>query len=470
MALLSELAVSRRALAVAFLALSAVMTLGGWLRPPLSPDISGLHIPLGLVKDTTTTPEQMLARTNGIPPDSAGLLFLAVHVAGLLIVLLRPQLFAGVAGLLLTALMGINCAVVLNHPALMEVMGFEYTQRQGLAVNEARQEIVSDLANTVREEDLQARFDILFEEYEKNYPFVATTENGRVRVPEPARNADWSDALQGRVYLLYDLWLIPLTIIALLVADRGPLRRRIAHLSLWTVLGVGLIWLFCGDRLRAEYHYILARHRENACDIDGARAELKQAIALFPEFEQLRRTRFLRGKLDYRQHHDSYDHEMYRLHQLVINNEQHLAIGQMGRLLADKRYQDDKVLLQQAAQVWADAGTDAFRATLPMAAYEAFERAAVLDPNRMECALYLTMLDARVDRSRPETAERKFLPISERLDDRMLKADLLARLGDAFFEAGRMEEARKYYQWSLDVWSVLPKVVNHRAEKGLGGM
>src|SRR5438128_268440 len=73
-----ERIVSRRGLALLFLAGAAVLALAGWLRPPLSPDLRSIHLPLGIWPGAGPAPEDVLDGPRRIPPDSAGGLALAL--------------------------------------------------------------------------------------------------------------------------------------------------------------------------------------------------------------------------------------------------------------------------------------------------------------------------------------------------------------------------------------------------------
>ncbi len=105
------------------------------------------------------------------------------------------------------------------------------------------------------------------------------------------------------------------------------------------------------------------------------------------------------------------------------------------------------------------------------AAEAAWRRAAELDPDRFDCAFYLGTVAARVDRSRPERAQEAFQPLLDGCADRALRADILNIVGDAYFEASRMSEARRRYVESFDVFN-MPGVdkINYRAQRRLGGL
>src|SRR3979411_2302448 len=56
----AEVPVSRRGVPLLFLAFAVVLATAGWLRPPLSPDIRGIHLPLRIETTEGTTPEGLL--------------------------------------------------------------------------------------------------------------------------------------------------------------------------------------------------------------------------------------------------------------------------------------------------------------------------------------------------------------------------------------------------------------------------
>jgi hypothetical protein len=103
------------------------------------------------------------------------------------------------------------------------------------------------------------------------------------------------------------------------------------------------------------------------------------------------------------------------------------------------------------------------------AAQRAWRRAAELMPANRDCAFYLGIALARSNRDRPDLVEAEFGPMAADLADRALRGEILDILGDAYFEAGWLTEARQRYAASYDVFS-LPKRPNIRAQRKLGGL
>ena len=128
-----EMAVSRRGLTVTFLAVAWALVTLGWLRPPLSPDIGGMHLPLGIWRPRAPVPEEILQGPRRIPPDSAGLALTVLIAVGVVFALARPDWLGMVAGLLLCGAIAANAAVVMNHPTLIEMLEIEQVQWQQVA-------------------------------------------------------------------------------------------------------------------------------------------------------------------------------------------------------------------------------------------------------------------------------------------------------------------------------------------------
>lgn len=107
----------------------------------------------------------------------------------------------------------------------------------------------------------------------------------------------------------------------------GPLRRRLAILCLWGLLGVGLGCGLCSRRLRAEYYWLQARDLEGRCDYEAARQALETAVDLCPEFGRLERTWLLAGKLDYRAARPTPQVQFFRAYQFARDREAPRAVA-----------------------------------------------------------------------------------------------------------------------------------------------
>lgn len=524
LAALIEVPFTPRGLPVAFLLVAAALVLPGWLRPPLSRDISALHLPLGLwhATDSETVPHS----PRGVPFDSVGVPLLVLIGTGVVIVLRRSRRLSRVAGMILGAAIAANATIALNHPALIESLDDEYAQRMQMAAMIAG----SPVPNALTQND-----------------------NDRTGLAgAPAGDEQPADLTRGWVHLGYGRWLVLWSVAGYLFASQGALRKRLAHCAAWSAAGVGLGALFCSPRLLAECHWCLAKRFEMACQYPAARRALDQAIAIFPEFERLERTWLLAGKLDHRAGKPTDQERFFRAYQLARRKDQPRAVAyhqdlpwllvgaydyrnglqtppaglnrtfptgtieietpdhQRGLPPARGAFYDAYLAAQgnntrqalsilddlariagsqpavrnRAARLWTDVGLlDYLQDPVPMnsgydyfaqnqslvGAQTAWQWAARLAPSRHDWHFYLGSLAARLDPANPERTEALMGSLVNDLGDPILRADVLATLGDAWFDAGQGGQARRRYADSFKAF-LLPKMINYRAQKNLGGL
>jgi tetratricopeptide (TPR) repeat protein len=535
-----EWGVGPRGLALAFLVAATALVLAGWLRPPLSPDLRSIYLPLGLWQ-ATLVPEEILHGPRRVPADSAGIVLLVLIAAGAAAVVRRPECLGVVAGLLLCGALAANAALVCNHPTLIEMLDREYEQRRQIASMSAE----SPEGNPMSPEENP----------------MAAPNNGRVGLAgAPVADEQRADLVRGWVYLLYGYWLVPWAVAGIFFGSPGPLSRRLVGATLWAALGSGVAGLVCFQRLHAEYYWCRARALEGEGDAHAAREALRMANTLFPPFEHLERTWLLAGKLDYRQKRPTPFAHFFQAYQLARDKVRARAVAyqqdfpwQIARTqdyreglytppagydrtltpgLADTGTLDARVghhlfgleapsstlfqtywfantwelrkaillmeellarggephpaVRHQTARLWTDLGLHYYlRGTIVtdaglvyseqdrrlMAAQAAWLRASQISPAKRDSAFYLGMVQTRADRLHPELVEASFAPLLTGLADRALRADVLNVLGDAYFEAGRMIEARRRYVESFDVFN-LPGAtkINYRAQRRLGGL
>lgn len=518
-----ELPLSPRGLPLTFLLLALGLTFVGWLRPPFSPDLVSYHLPLGIWKSGAPAPEEILGPARTIPADSAGLLLLGLIGLGTVIVLARPGRFVQVAGLLLCGAVAVNAAAVFNHPELIELVDFEQGQR-GQIVNmlsttptaSASAAATSSTTSTTTTSvpaatapptssspatpatptitSLSApRVTMNPNGNPSNFSWgltenaMSSPTNGRVNANAPTgrvsaapiQDQEWGDLFRGWWYLKYGLYLVVLAAIGITAGTPGPLAHRLACLGWWTVLSLAVSSAVCSQRWHAEYHWIEAKLREGVCDFGGARQALDQAVALCPEFERMQRTWLLAGKLDYRQGRNTARCRFYQAYQYLLNQDYARAIGwakDLQRELTGTNdvpigwTSDDPAVRNQMAAIWTAAGVSYYQSGLPVAAYDAFRHAAEADPAKLDNRFYMGTVHSQIDYTQPDLLEEEFGPVvTDFLEDRILRADTLTTLGYAYFEAGRLREARQRYAKSSDIFS-LPKVINYRAHRGLGGL
>jgi tetratricopeptide (TPR) repeat protein len=452
-----ELVFSRRGLALLFLMLGGGLALVGWLRPPLSPDISGLHLPLGIEGTAQVGPEELLHGSPSIPPDSVGGLLLALTAVGLVLVLWRPALLGLAAGLVLAGALAAQATVACNHPELIALLESEREQRQHIA----------EVLDTLRGKEA-----------------VTNSRNGRISGSDNDSEAFSVpvDPLHAGIYLRYGWWLVAWASAGVLLGTRGPLSWRFGHLLTWLLVGGGLAGLACYPRLHAEYLWLRAQQLEARGADDDARATLAEAVTRFPAFDRLERTWLLAGKLDYRQKRRTPQERFFRATQLARNEEWAAALALLEDLLRVVG-REHPAVQRQAARILTTAGLAHGNepSFLPAsrkpkeylshfgAVQARWRRALELAPRQRDAAFSLGAVLAFEDRQHPERAEAAFAPVLDRLADPFVHADILTLLGDAYFEAGKPIEARRLYARSVDVLN-LPQQKNYLAQKGLGGL
>jgi hypothetical protein len=507
-----EAMMSPSGLVVLFAAVAAGLAVTGWLRPTLTKDISGLHIPLGVWQTQSPPPEQLLYGPRHVALDSAGVFVLGLLAVGLVLALLQPRRLGLAAGLLLCGTIAANAAIAVNHPALIELLDNEYEQRQ---------QMVGVLGMT--EENI-----------------MTGKNNCRTNIAAlPVGDQQRGDLGRGWNYLLHGQWLVVWACLGVLLGGPGPLRRRLMALSIWGSAGVGLAVVFCAPRLHAECRWLQAKRWESEGHRQAARQSLQGALAICPELERLQRTWLLQGKLDFAAGQETAQERFYRAYQLARDkalprnvtaaqdlswtitdpHQQPLRLlalnpvpgapipnpladtaatpdaderldSREDRFVQEYRASRDRdcrqaialmadlradgvaaaALRAQAARLWSDLALNQYhqKTSLTMT-FDAWQRAAAVDPLRRDCAFYVGTLQARIDRDGPERVRSELQPILGDLGDQVLNAEILNTLADAFFEAGWIGEARRLYAKSYDVFC-LPKSINFRAQRRLGGL
>jgi tetratricopeptide (TPR) repeat protein len=490
-AVAADVLLSRRGLAVLFLLVAAGLTLASGLRPPLSQDISSLHIPVGIPISRNTEgelvlrashkeeadPEALLRGSHPVGPDCVAVVLLALLAPAALFVVWKPELLGVAAGLFTCASIAVIFAMLFNHPALIELMDLEYDQSQGIA-------------RTV--------------EYSPYKSALTTANTGRLADARPGENEQRADLLRGWTYLLYGQWLVAWGIVGVLFGSRGSMGRRLACAGLWLVVGVGLAGAMCAGRLEAEYHWNRAKLLEATGDFNTSLQALDHAEAALTEFGRLERSWLLAGKLEHRLGRGTHHEQAFRAYQLARNKSQprtltrgedlpwrvtlsaddrdwRRALGLLGDLTLTVRRHG--ALRHLASQLWTNVGasyfevmpqpTDAGFNYFPQkqklnAAATAWERATELEPARRDSSFSEGLVWESTDPASRARYTEAFARAMNQLADRLIRADILNTLADGYFRSGEMLKARRHYAESSDAFSV-PTHPNRRSQKGIGG-
>lgn len=373
------------------------------------------------------------------PPLSVSLLF-AVGVAVVLVwVAYGMRRASRGAGVVLCLVFACTASVVLNHPRMIERLEQESAERL-------------EIARFAQESDLN---------------FMLSPDNGRTGASPLLNDLD-IELARGVTYLVVAPWLVGLAVVTSLVTTPGPIGTRVWQLLVWSTIAMLVSLVVCGQRLYAEYHMYAAHTFEAQGEFDAAAHSLQGAIRAFPELASLERTWALRGKLELRQDNSSPWARYYRAKRSAEDKDLPAAVDLLERIVAEDPAQHSPaldllgdLLIRDGLMHLAEARWEAARA--------AFERAAQLAPQRCDAGFLLGHVSHEAYRAAPEVSEAAFAPCLRRAVDRVLRADMLAIIGDAYFEAGRFTEAREKYPASVRAYS-LPKEINYRAQKGLSGL
>jgi len=445
---LIELLVCRRGLALGFLLLAAVLTTAGWIQPPLSSDIRGLYVPLGIFE---AQPINILRGPRSVPADSAGIFLLALVGVGVLAVLWRPQNLGWVSGLLLCGTLAGLGAATINHPVLVELMEKESTEREQIAsmLSQIKDNSVVVLA-FMKEEDTSS-----------------LSRRGNARSQSSNIESERGlDLVKGETFLTHGVWLIPLTALGIVFSTAGTLCLRVRNLAIWSLVGIVLTSVVCGRRVYAEYYWCLAERAEIGGDWDKSRMMVDRAVKVFPQLDQLDRTWLLRGRLDYRQARLTPHRRFYQASQLVATQPRQ-AFFLLESLAQEKQAPSN--IRQAAADILVHQGFTQFFDGQLTSARDNWHRAVMIDGRRLDCWFYIAIAHLQADPRSPEVVEAEFARLLSGSADRLLRADVLAWLGDAYFGDGQFTKGRDYYRQSQQAFH-LPKQINFRSLKGLGGI
>jgi tetratricopeptide (TPR) repeat protein len=288
------------------------------------------------------------------------------------------------------------------------------------------------------------------------------------RVSPGIQTLQWRNTvLAGLPYLVHARSLILLVVLAFLLSAHGPLSRRLKHLGIWCVVGLLLSAVVTHDRLLAEYHWARATAAAERGQPAAAQGQLLAAVDCCPAFNRLERTWLLEGQLDYRQGIPSPASQLFFASQLALNGQTEVAAGLTRDLLGTGATPPvaPRLLARRAAEM-ALIHTKRDR---PQAAAETWKLAAESDPSHRYCRLAEIVIRTYIAHDDPTDLAGAADPLLAGLADRSLRAAILAVLGDAYYEAGRIAEARERYRASYDAYS-LPKTINFPAQRGLLGM
>ena len=438
--------VSRRGLALWPLVACALLAAGPWLRPPLSRDFRGMHIPWGELVSPTFLPEVANQTPRPWRWNSIAMPLLAVILVGGVVIVARPRWMSTVFGLLLAVSLPALAVTLWNYPMLIESFDGEMHDRALLRAV-FRQHSEHMLAAGTPD-----RLAVLGDKASRQ-DFFAMREHALVA---PFR------------YLTHGMWLVGASLLGVLLWTRGRWPRRLGHALAWSAAGVILACAATWPRWLAEYHYALAESFEGAHRFVEAGQSLESAKIAMPSLADTSRYWLMRGRLSVRQNEAENQFQAFFLaHQAALGGDLDRARAIMERYVApNKGTRAQRDLL---AGIIARRATDYASDGKYSGAELSWSEAAAMAPWKPAYRIALSAAQLSAVPRLAAEAEQHMLPRLRALGDRMVSSDFHSLLGDAYFVSGDFARARQMYDRAIALFH-LPKYTNVAAQEGRLGM
>lgn len=452
---------------------------------------------------------------------------MVVVLTGAAIVYRRPQRLGRVAGILLAVTAAANAAVALNHPALVEALDGEYAQRMQMAAMIAGSPLPDALTRNDNDCLGPAAAPAGDEQPADWWRGGLYLGHGRWLVLWAAGGCLFAGrgALAARLFHLARWSTVGVGLAGVVCCPRlvaewhwcraQRLEAACQYAAADRALAAAVAW--CPELDRLERTSLLAGKLDYRRGRTTPREQFFRAYQLTRRKDQPRAVAYpedlpwiIPGAFDYRNGLKSTPAGFGRRFPIGTNEietadyQQGLpvpwgpwsdayeaargldtrhALGILDGLLRDGGT-EQAALHGGAARLWIDAGLlrylqdpvvsdggyDYFSQNQNLVgAQAAWQRAARLVPPRYDLAFYLGSVGARLEPTSPEPVEALMAPLLDGLGDSILLADTLATLGDVHFEAGDSAAARRRYAESLRAF-LLPRLINYRAQKNLGGL
>jgi tetratricopeptide (TPR) repeat protein len=519
-----ELGVSKRGMPLCFLVGAALLVCGGWVRPPMSADIRAPYLPLGIVRSITPPADVVLAEPRHFYWHSAGAFMFAVVGFGALLTLVWPRTFGLVAGIILACTIGAHAAVI-NQPALIEKFDLQLSQRRQLVTMVQNSPIWNPLPNIGNARIQRLGFpgeDELWGDLSRTTAYLVFGQwlivwsligclagtSGRL----------WRRVAMTGGFTVFGFILLGAMGHERLLAEyhwyrckylesdgkykeaRESLQKAIALFPEFDELQ--RTWLIAGKLdYREGRHsprefffrtYQLQRNKESVRSFTSEEDieweftyadDPRQNLAADLVGPDLSVDPSFTGARDYHIGLSPLVGPLAKPYRRDRTLDQRRTSGMFSQLLDQEP--EAAPVRYQAADFWIIRGLIDYMATPTYSDSEGFDyqseglqltsamtkwqQGQKLDPTRADCHFYLGYLEARLNPRNAEEAERAFGPILDQVADRVLRAEALNILGESYLDAGRLREARLRYAASMDLFN-LPKVINYRGQKGLGGL
>lgn len=435
---------SNRGLSILLLAVCGLLAVSPWLRPAMSRDLRGVHIPLTNVSGAPFFPPYAAEVPRPWLINSVATPILAVVAVGIVLVLVRRDRSSLAMGLVLAVSLPAVAAGLWNHPGLLEFFESEVRQRA----------VLRDVFHLQSDELLAG-----------SAPDRLATR-GRLNTPAGHHHNTHALVLPFR-YLVYGPWIVVVAAIGLLVATSGTFLQRLTRTAAWAGVGLLLAVAATWPRWVAEYQFFRADALEDQQQLADAELAMDGAIWAMPELEMSRRYQLARGRLAYRLHREDPAAAFFVAHQKAVEGNYEEARAVLMPLVGEQdRSVAKRELLAEIMGHLAAAQVEVGDFTAAELQWAEASRVAPWMPGHW-IAENTTALVANPGRA--EGFERDVLPRLAQVGDRLVTSDVATVLGDAYFKTGDFAKARVMYDRSLDNFH-LPKYANLKAQSGRLGM
>lgn len=439
----ASVALSNRGLTLALLLACVVMITGPWLRSSVSRDFRGIHIPWNNQASSRFLPEYVAQAPRDWRWDSIAVPLLVIVALGVPVVFFRPRWMSHVFGLLLAVSIPALAVTLWNHPGLYE---FFESEIRGRSMLRTVYRMEHDDLMTVRAPDRMQAFG---------------GQTGKIDLLAPTH-----PLLIPLNYWMYGPWLVAAALLGLIATKRASWSVRCSYASAWVGVGVMLAVAATWPRWVAEYQWSQAAAFEERNQFAEASAALEKARETMPPLGYMRRYWQARGRLDFRQGRSG----AYRAFFVAA---QYMEAADVERARAELEPYVDANSLSASRDLMAEiightaAGFSA--SGKRQAAELAWRDAASIAPWKPVywVAHAVTILGSSPERA-PEIEDRYLQELCE-VGDCFVGSDFASALGDAYFESGDFDSARRLYSMAMDIFH-LPKYVNLHAQEGRLGM
>jgi tetratricopeptide (TPR) repeat protein len=442
----SEAVFSNRGLTTLTLLSAIVLALGPWLRPSVSRDFRGVHIPWGDSTSAGFLPQQAVHAPRAWRWDSVAAPLLAVAAAGIVIGWWRPRWTPHVFGLLLALCIPAMAATLWNHPGLFEFFDGELLGRSMIRTMFRHSD--EDMM-TVRAPDRLAAFGAQ----------DSSTDLYLSADPDPLE-APVENAMYGE-------WLLCLAAAGLLATRHGDWKQRLGSAAAWTGAGLLLAVAVTWPRWVAEYHWARADELERANRFADAEQSLEQAQHTMRCLGETRRYWVARGRLAFRLHESPRYAAFFVADQYLKNADPLRAQAELAP------YADSKTASfaerDLMSEIMANIAAGHIASGQSAGAKVAWEDAVRYAPWKPVSWVCLAAADLNEAPNAAPALHQKLLDQLVDVGDCFVSSDVASALGDAYFEIGEFDRARDMYSVAKQLFD-LPKYVNLHAQEGRLGM